>query len=467
MSSPKKSGVHADPDTAILTRKDVEFFRGLARGETAEVTRKADEKSSRESRAEAARIRKERMLAMDEERRAKGAGVGGKSETDIAKEHKHEADMSLARQKLDEGIDEVKFMNQVMLYSQCVTVRDAQVLEKKAISMERAEEERKVDMMMELERLKALRMYEEREQKRIEDRKKGAAVIRAQIEEREQERLRKIELKQQDQEAMISHIEKMKQDDRLETIKKKDAAKRLMEDVALANAEQIRLKNRQREMEQEEERQIAAYLRDRDAREQAVADEQRRIKAEKELEIARLRAKQEKAQDKKAALDELRAKRAQEEYERNHRTQEQEAARRAAAINADLEHARRAQMSEKEELLAEQAQLEKDEFERIIAVHKMTEAAERAKQQQEQALRRKNADALAKQIAEVEENRKKSRRDFLEEGNKLKAEKREREAAIDAIRARKLAELEKLQVPKQYRAELLKKKAIEPLRPTM
>jgi len=467
MSSPKKSGVHADPDTAILTRKDVEFFRGLARGETAEVTRKADEKSSRESRAEAARIRKERMLAMDEERRAKGAGVGGKSETDIAKEHKHEADMSLARQKLDEGIDEVKFMNQVMLYSQCVTVRDAQVLEKKAISMERAEEERKVDMMMELERLKALRMYEEREQKRIEDRKKGAAVIRAQIEEREQERLRKIELKQQEQEAMISHIEKMKQDDRLETIKKKDAAKRLMEDVALANAEQIRLKNRQREMEQEEERQIAAYLRDRDAREQAVADEQRRIKAEKELEIARLRAKQEKAQDKKAALDELRAKRAQEEYDRNHRTQEQEAARRAATINADLEHARRAQMAEKEELLAEQAQLEKDEFERIIAVHKMTEAAERAKQQQEQALRRKNADALAKQIAEVEENRKKSRRDFLEEGNKLKAEKREREAAIDAIRARKLAELEKLQVPKQYRAELLKKKAIEPLRPTM
>lgn len=419
--------------------------------------------SNRNQRAALAAERRARMQAMDEERRAKG---GVKPIEDIEREARRQDDVVVARKKLDEGIDEVKHMNQVMLYAKCVTVRDAQILEKQAIKGESAEEDRRMDMAMELERLKALRMYEERESKRVEDRRKGAAVIRAQIEEREQERLRKIELKQQEQEAMLHHIERMKQEDRLEQMKKKEGAKRLMEDVALANAEQIRLKNRQREMEQEEERQISQYNREKERRDQEVLDEQRRIKGDKEMEIARLRAKQEKAQDKQAELDALRARRAQEAYDREWRQREKETASRSVAINADLNRARETQMHEREELLAEQARQEKDEFERIIAVQKTAEESERQKREADLAHRRKNAAALAKQISEVEESRKKSRRDFLEEGAHLKMEKREREAAIDTIRGRKLKELEELDVPKQYRTELLKKKSFEPLRAT-
>jgi len=352
-----------------------------------------------------------------------------------------------------------------MLYAKCVTVRDAQIMEKHALKAERAEEQRRLDMMMELERLKALRMYEEREVKRIEDRKKGASVLRAQIEEREQERLRRLELKQQEQDAMLRHIERMKEDDRLEALKKKEGSKRLMEDVALANAEQIRLKNRQREMEQEEERQIAAYIKDKEQRDQDVVDEQRRVKAEKEKEIARLRAQQEKAQDKQAELDALRARRAQEAYDRDFRQKERDAANRVAAINQDLRQAREKQKMEKEMMLAEQGRLEKEEFERIIAVQRMEDEVERSKQQREINFRRGNADALKKQITEIEEQRKKDRRDFLEEGNRLKMEQREREAQVDAIRGRKLEELDKLSVPKQYRQELMKKKNTEALRP--
>jgi hypothetical protein len=66
----------------------------------------------------------------------------------------------------------------------------------------------------------------------------------------------------------------------------------------------------------------------------------------------------------------------------------------------------------------------------------------------------------------VEEARKKTRRDFLEEGAHLKMEKRERDATIDTIRVRKLRELEELDVPKQYRSEMMKKKSFEPLRPS-
>merc|ERR1719313_1414073 len=101
----------------------------------------------------------------------------------------------------------------------------------------------------------------------------------------------------------------MKSEDRHEAERKKDAARALMDDIALANAEQIRLKNRQRLMEIEEEKQIASYVREKERRDQEHQDEQRLIAAEKEREIARLRSHQERAQDKQAEVDALRARR--------------------------------------------------------------------------------------------------------------------------------------------------------------
>ena len=467
----------APEDSTILTRSEYNILRDLVNGKpfvpyfgnTQGVpigSHTADAHLSESDKKRVAEERKQKMIQFDNDRREKGY-TDAASIDELEKAAAKAAELQQARRKQDENIDEVKRMNQVMLYAKCVTVRDAQVLEKKAISAEKSEDERRIDMAMELERLKALRMYEEREVKRIEDRKKGAAVICAQIEEREQERLRKLELKQQEQEAMLRHIERMKEEDLKETIKKKDASRRLMEDVALANAEQIRLKARQHEMEQEEERQIAEYIREKQLREQAAVEEQIHIKAEKEKEIARLRSLQEKAQDKQAEMDAIRARRAQEAYDREWRTKERETQARQAAINDDLSRARERQKHEKENMLKDQAKFEKEEFERVIAVQKAAEEQERQKQIREKELRERNAAEIKKQVVDIEENRRKARRDFLEEGNKLKTEKRERDATIESIRNRKLDELEKLEVPKQYRSELLKKRPTEPLRPAI
>eukprot|EP01061_Rhynchopus_euleeides_P032268 TRINITY_DN53546_c0_g1_i1.p1 TRINITY_DN53546_c0_g1~~TRINITY_DN53546_c0_g1_i1.p1 ORF type:complete len:508 (+),score=219.80 TRINITY_DN53546_c0_g1_i1:114-1526(+) len=406
--------------------------------------------------------RKSKIIAFDEERRAKGT----KSVDESADEATKQENLSKAQLQMDEELDEVKYMNKIMLYTKCVTIRDAQIKEKQSVASERAEEEARLDMAMEMERLKALKMYEEREQKRIENRRKGAAVIRAQIEEREQERLRRLELKQQEQEAMLRHIEHTKDDDRQEALKKKEAARRLMKDVALANAEQIRLKNRQREVEQAEDRRIADYLKEKDAREQSIAEEHERVKAEKEREIARLRSLQEKAQDKQAELDALRARRAQEAAEREHRAKEKEAHARVAAINADLAVARQSQKLEKEVTLAEQARQENEDFERIIAVQRQWDSQEKSKKGIERERRLRNAEDLRDQIEQMEEARRKDRRSFLEEGNCLKAQRKEQEAKIESIRQRKMDELNSSAVPEKYSKELLKKKNIEPLRPS-
>ena len=74
----------------------------------------------------------------------------------------------------------------------------------------------------------------------------------------------------------------------------------------------------------------------KERREQELQEEQDRIRHEKERETARLRASQEKAQDKQAELDALRAKCAQEAYEREWRRKQKEEAQHVTRINREL-----------------------------------------------------------------------------------------------------------------------------------
>merc|ERR1719182_501729 len=99
------------------------------------------------------------MMQMEEERKKKELQRGANKEAHVAAN----GVLEKAKQMLDEDMDDVKHMNQMMLYSKVVTIRDAQIMEKRCIQAEKEEEERQLDMMMEIERLKALQMYEERE----------------------------------------------------------------------------------------------------------------------------------------------------------------------------------------------------------------------------------------------------------------------------------------------------------------
>lgn len=57
----------------------------------------------------------------------------------------------------------MKHMNQMILYSKVVTIRDKQLQENKMLEQEWIEQQKKLDLLMEIERLKALKVAEERE----------------------------------------------------------------------------------------------------------------------------------------------------------------------------------------------------------------------------------------------------------------------------------------------------------------
>ncbi len=128
------------------------------------------------------------MLKLAEEAKKKAP----ETETDQLKAKQNAKIKSRAEYLLEEQQDEVKHMNQMVLYSKCVTIRDAQIEEKKRMMLEAEEENRRQDLMMEIERIKALEQYEARERQRVEERRRGAKVLEEQIKEREKERIRQV-----------------------------------------------------------------------------------------------------------------------------------------------------------------------------------------------------------------------------------------------------------------------------------
>jgi hypothetical protein len=72
---------------------------------------------------------------------------------------------------MDDDLDDVKHMNQMVLYSKVVTIRDKQLEENKRLESEYIEEQKKLDLMMEIERLKVLKEEEEREVRKAAARK--------------------------------------------------------------------------------------------------------------------------------------------------------------------------------------------------------------------------------------------------------------------------------------------------------
>ncbi|CAD7972667.1 unnamed protein product [Amoebophrya sp. A25] len=410
-------------------------------------------KAEKEAKSKA---RKEKMLLMEEERKMKMA----MQMTDFEKEEQASTNglLQKAKDKMDESHDDVKHMNQMMMYSKVVTIRDAQVQEKRYIHQEREEEESQLDTMMEIERLKALKMYEERNKARAIDQRKGAQVIIEQIKDRQTQRLREEEARDQERSFILKQIQAMKQEEIELQKAKKVAASKLMAEVAVANAATMKIKEEKILAERLDDQQILEYQRAKELREREIEEEKKKVAAEREAETAKLRAAQEKAADKAAEMDALRAKRAFEAAERAARGKEQQERARVSAINEELSVARKRQTAEKERRLAEQAKAERDEFDRIIEVQIQQEQAERTKQADEKKARYLHCDELRQQIAAGEERQLQQRRNALEEGNNVRSELAAERRKLEKIKTKKIEELKKCGVPEKYWSELAKKK---------
>lgn len=214
--------------------------------------------------------------------------------------------------------------------------------------------------------------------------------------------------------------------------------------------------------------------------------ERERARRERDRDQAALLARQEQALDQVAERHALAAKRQQEAVERERRQKEAEKAKQQKEVRLDcccgvlrprrkasmfnftsslidtmsifissqivqaLQSAREEQIRSKERVLALQAQQEKEEFQRILEAQTQRISAEAAEQQARESMRRNHAGEVRDQIRERELVRQAERQAFFHEGVVLDEEARERRRRLDAIKQRKLEELQKSGVDPKY-----------------
>jgi hypothetical protein len=119
-------------------------------------------------------------------------------------EAEHGAEISArAKMQLEENDDQIKKLNELLLNAKCHAIRDKQLDEKKEIYKQYEDEEKRLDTLMEAERLKKIQEYENREKERHIQQLSGAQVIHKQIEDREIQRMLDKEKKDQETQQLL------------------------------------------------------------------------------------------------------------------------------------------------------------------------------------------------------------------------------------------------------------------------
>ena len=130
---------------------------------------------------------------------------------------------------------------------------------------------------------------------------------------------------------------------------------------------------------------------------------------------------------------------------------------RQRAINEDLRVARERQQMLKLKQLGDQAREEQEEFYRVIDAQMQREQEDAAPRRTRRRCEGTTRRSCRRRLLN-DEKRERERREYLEEGDRLRAALAEERAKLEAIKQRKLDELAGSGIPTKYRAELAKKR---------
>ena len=211
------------------------------------------EQEQREKQMAVAIARKQRMQRQDRERQA-NAPLDVKVKT-----FGENTLLDGAQEQMDEDYDDVKHMNQMVLASKVWTIREKQIGENKVLEQNWVEEQKRLDLMMEIERLKAIKAEFEREERAVDAKKRGAQVLIDQIASRQEQRMKEEEILEQEKAQLMANIEKVKREDAAALEAKKQRVKIMQNEIKVANEAALRQKAAARETEKKMDEAIAMH----------------------------------------------------------------------------------------------------------------------------------------------------------------------------------------------------------------
>lgn len=414
----------------------------LNQQEAAEAARQKLEKESAE--------RKENLKSF-EKHRIKSVRL---AELEVDAERKAAHLLARARELQQESQDEVKSANRLIISTKCHAIRSAQIAEKQLIQKELAAEEQRLDKMMEQQRMIGLKEEEKRKEEESIKNQRYLKALLHQIQENETERIHEAERKEEESRLMNEAAMQVQLDELQAYRNKLEEQARTRQYLSQVNEQLKYFQDLEREEKRQAELKVQKFMADKAAREAALEEEKRKTKLAKELEIARLRAAQERMSDLKSQQDELKALRTQDEVEREWRRKEKEEAMKKAKEEHVLKLARQDQIVHRRSMQAVEIAREKQQFERIIRSQRLDAERERLELIKKQSGLEAYRTAILEQINEKERERIQMRKLKFQDGEALRAEEEMRKRELNLTMKRKLEELRANKVPDTYIKEI-------------
>lgn len=410
--------------------------------------------SQRAELARSSNLRQTRMAQIDAAR----ASVKVYNEEDTRKQKFDEAILANAEYKLLEEVDDAKTMTKMSQYAKTVAVRDRQLEEKRWIQAQQADEEKRIELDMEVERVKLIKQVDQREQYARSQQLVAAKQIVSQMSERQEQRTRQKEVIEEEGRMLVAQMKEHERRDEEFRQQKIATNRKRFEETNVSNAAAARAKFLMKQEEVEEDKRIAEYLRVKAVEELKREEELERIQQLRNIEIARLQAMHQRDSDQQAALDGLRAKRHKEAKDREWRQQQLEIARKEETRRREINESRQRMREDKTRRFADQALQEQDEYYRVLEWNREQIARDQAKEEAAKERDSTQKEFLRAQISERAMERKAAHETYLAEGLEFERRRQLEKAKLNRLKQAKLEELKVLGVPDKYLAELANKK---------
>jgi hypothetical protein len=440
------------PQVTYLTSKELERIKSGVVVKTPEEL-ELDRERTRREKEERERTAKARNARMKElEIKAESKKV--KSDLEVADLAKAEAIRKLAEDKIDKDNDMVRMLDSLASRAIAFTVRDEQLRDKEHREKAEAAYQRRMDMEMELDRVKELKRRTDEDKKRAQKREEDRKVINEQMEWRHRQHLLALEAKERENMMVKANTERYLAEDREKARLRAIAVEKSKEEVRLANEAAIRKKREDRENEKKEVQDILLYQKMQDAKMRQRELDEIEIANQKKETQKKLLAQQERAQDNRGKMDEIRARRAMEEHERRARQKERAEALKKKREEDELVQARAKQAQEKRERLErEKKELEREHYQMLLHVNKVAER-EQGERNTDSKSKEYHRVALRNQIAEREAARKGVKDDDADIGLRRRQEYIREEAKLKVIRDKMLKDMEEAGVNPKYLGEM-------------
>jgi len=351
---------------------------------------------------------------------------------------------------VDPNDDAIKDLNILCKHAKIATIRDKQLDERKQMENLYKKKEERLDLMMELERLKEIKFKEEKEKHIKKLNNESKEIIIDQILDNERVRIKKREMIEKEKIQMKLQLEKFEEEEKKRILHEKQLKEARIRECLNVDKFALLLKQKKKIEEKEEELKDHKYNIEKAKKEEEYIKEKKRIALEKEKEIQLMREKQKKAQDKQAEMDAIRAQRDYEEAERKAilKEKEDEITKQKKLMECIRENENHKKV--KEIQMNDEIRKEKEEYEKMKKEREKEIEEEKERKREKIKLIMENGNFVKNQIKEKEEKERGNWKEKYEEGRKVKQMHEDYYNSIEMIKQQKIAELKALNIKDKY-----------------